>query len=140
MRIKTVSAASTFESGGRVPKTLLRAAVWMAVIASIAPSAGGAAQIPATPTARAAPVAAIAAALADPRELTPLGDRLLFVAYHPSISQALFSVSKTTGAVERLGAVSPGFRGAFPGGLVRFNGSMYFAMNDGLSGRELWTS
>ncbi len=53
---------------------------------------------------------------------------------------ALFSVSKTTGAVERLDAVSPGFRGAFPSGLVRFNDSVYFAMNDGLSGRELWAS
>jgi ELWxxDGT repeat protein len=84
--------------------------------------------------------ASITADLADPRELTPLGDRLLFVAYHPSISQALFSVSKTTGAVERLGAVSPGFRGAFPSGLVRFNDSVYFAMNDGLSGFELWAT
>src|SRR4051812_9745797 len=127
MRIETVSGAPAFEPEGRVPRILRRAAVWLAVIASIAASARAAE--PAPPNASATSVASIAAELADPRQLTPLGDRLLFVAYHPSISQALFSVSKTTGAVERLGAVSPGFRGAFPSGLVRFNDAVYFAMN-----------
>ena len=99
----------------RVPWRLLRAAAWTAVMASIAPSVAAAEQAP-PPKSSSTSAASITADLADPRELTPLGDRLLFVAYHPSISVALFGVSKTTGAVERLDAVSPGFRGAFPSG------------------------
>ena len=121
-----------------VPRRLLRAAVWTAVIASFAPSVDAAQQMP--PTSSTTSTASIAADLADPRQLTPLGERLLFVAYHPSISQALFSVSSKTGAIEQLSAVSPGYRGAFPSGLVRFNDSVYFAMNDGRSGLELWAS
>ena len=137
MKIKP-SDAPAFAAFMPVPRRLLRAAVWTAVIASFAPSVDAAQQMP--PTSSTTSAASIAADLADPRQLTPLGERLLFVAYHPSISQALFSVSSKTGAIEQLSAVSPGFRGAFPSGLVRFNDAVYFAMNDGVSGFELWVS
>jgi hypothetical protein len=86
VKIRKPPDASAFDRG--VPWRLLRAAVWTAVIASFPPAADAAEQAP--PTSSSA--ASIMGDLADPRQLTPLGERLLFVAYHPSISQALFSV------------------------------------------------
>ena len=84
--------------------------------------------------------AAGATELSDPRELTPLGERLIFAAYHPAVSQALFGVAAAGGAPEQLGQLHAGFRGAFPNGLVRLGDTVYLTLNDGRTGTELWAT
>lgn len=88
-----------------------------------------------------APALASAQAIIDPRGLTVLNNRLLFNAFHKDHGQALWSVDPETLALERLTTrMRPGFRGAAPSWLTVFDGKLYFAADDGVSGMELWRS
>jgi ELWxxDGT repeat protein len=72
----------------------------------------------------------------SPRELTRLGDMLVFVALGPG-GRELWKSDGTSGGTVRVRDIRPDGSSS-PAGLVARGSTVFFSANDGSSGRELW--
>jgi ELWxxDGT repeat protein len=68
------------------------------------------------------------------------GDTVTFSAGDPAHGIELWRTDGTAAGTERLTDICPGRCDAKPGDLHLFKGRLYFAADDGVSGRELWSS
>ncbi len=68
------------------------------------------------------------------------GDTLTFSAGDPAHGIELWRTDGTAAGTERLTDICPGRCDAKPSDLHLFKGRLYFAADDGVSGRELWSS
>jgi ELWxxDGT repeat protein len=73
-----------------------------------------------------------------PRELTPLGDRLFFVAHSPSRGEEIWVLSGN--GVNNCRDIVPGPEGSSPSGLTAWRGQVYFRAYDSEHGVELWVT
>ena len=77
-----------------------------------------------------------------PVPIAALGDRLLFTASDGASGTELWITDGTPGGTTRVKDIRPGASGSLPVGLAPaaavFNGWLYFAADDGVSGVELW--
>lgn len=69
-----------------------------------------------------------------------VSDRLLFSAFDPEAGRELWATDGTPGGTERVLDLVPGFRSAFPGGLLAVGSRVFFVAADETHGRELFVS
>jgi ELWxxDGT repeat protein len=75
-----------------------------------------------------------------PAQLTPLGDRLLFVGEDSERGVELWVTDGTACGARRLSDLQPGPGSSNPYGLFAQGDRVFFSADDGTNGRELWES
>jgi ELWxxDGT repeat protein len=75
-----------------------------------------------------------------PRELTALGERMVFVADDGLAGQELWATSGTAATTARVRDIRPGAAASAPQELMVFGSRVLFSADDGVNGRELWVS
>jgi ELWxxDGT repeat protein len=75
-----------------------------------------------------------------PAQLTPAGDRLLFVGQDAEHGTELWVTDGTAGSTRRLRDLQPGPGSSNPDGLTAVGDRVFFSADDGTNGRELWES
>jgi ELWxxDGT repeat protein len=78
--------------------------------------------------------------LAPPAQLTPIGDRLLFVGQDPEHGVELWVTDGTAEGTRRLRDLQPGPGSSNPDGLTALGSRVFFTADGGTNGRELWES
>jgi ELWxxDGT repeat protein len=71
-----------------------------------------------------------------PRELTPWGDQVAFVASSPDTGEELWIIDGM--AARLLADITPGPGSGFPRSLLPAHGGLYFVGDDGVHGPEVW--
>lgn len=75
-----------------------------------------------------------------PRELTGIGDAVLFVLGRPDTGSELWCSDGSTAGTVLLADINPGAPSSSPSNLVAAAGRVFFIADDGSGGRELWRS
>jgi ELWxxDGT repeat protein len=75
-----------------------------------------------------------------PAQLTPLGDRLLFVGQDTEHGAELWVTDGTAEGTRRLRDLQPGPGSSNPDGLTALEGRVFFTADGGTNGREVWES
>jgi ELWxxDGT repeat protein len=78
--------------------------------------------------------------LVPPAQLTPIGDRLLFVGQEPEHGVELWVTDGTAEGTRRLRDLQPGPGSSNPNGLTALGSRVFFTADGGTNGRELWES
>jgi ELWxxDGT repeat protein len=80
------------------------------------------------------------ASFSPPVQLSPAGDRLLFIGTDPEHGTELWSTDGTPAGTRRLRDLQPGPGSSGPQGLISAGDRVFFSADDGVHGRELWES
>src|SRR5436305_1000717 len=78
--------------------------------------------------------------LASPAQLTPIGDRLLFVGEDSEHGVELWATDGTAAGTQRLRDLRPGPGSSNPDGFTALGSRVFFTADGGTNGRELWES
>jgi len=80
------------------------------------------------------------ASSANPSGLLAVGDRqVYFAAVEPTAGQELWRTDGTSAGTRRVADLYPGTTGSSPNQFVTSSGRLFWAANDGVKGREVWT-
>ena len=79
-------------------------------------------------------------AFVAPVELTPVGARVFFTAFHAQSGQELWITDGTAEGTRLVRDLQPGSRSGFPANGIAFGDRLVFSATDGQTGVELWRS